>query len=75
LIFVQSFTMANSPDLIGATEACQLIGIDRSTLTRWMDRGKIVPAVRLPSPGGRGALLFDRGDIERLRDEYAGSPA
>ena len=75
MTFVQSFTMATSPDLISATEACELIGIDRSTLTRWMDRGKIAPAFRLPTPGGRGAVLFARADVERLRDEYAGSAA
>ena len=52
-------------------EACQLLGgIDRSTLSRWVQLGKITPADKLPV-GPHGAFLFRREDVERLRDELA----
>ena len=56
-----------SPDLIGATEACERIGIDRSTLTRWVQLGKIAPAFRLPS----GLMLFHPADVAKRALEYA----
>jgi predicted site-specific integrase-resolvase len=60
--------MPTPPDLIGSAEACELIGVDRSTLSRWVTLGKITPAMRLPSP--KGAMLFKRADVERLKVEY-----
>lgn len=48
-------------DLISTAEAAQILGVDRSTLSRWVASGRIVPAGRTSE---RGAMLFDRRDIE-----------
>ena len=55
-----------STDLIGTTEACRLLGIDRSTLSRWVAarEPRITPALQLPGPNG--AMLFNRADVEAL---------
>lgn len=46
-------------------EVCELLGgLDRSTVNRWVQLGKVVPAHKLP--GLRGANLFDRREIEAL---------
>lgn len=53
-----------SQTLIGSTEARRLLHIERSTLTRWVQLGRIKPAQKLP--GTTGAYLFHRSDIEEL---------
>lgn len=51
--------------LVGSTEARELLGgIDRSTLVRWVQLGRIKPAQKLPGPNG--AYLFRRRDVEAL---------
>jgi excisionase family DNA binding protein len=50
--------------LIGSAEACEAIGIDRSTLTRWVAQGRITPAHKMP--GSSGAFLFKRADVAQL---------
>lgn len=59
-------------DLIGGTEACRILGIDKSTLSRWVNHRdpKILPALQLP--GARGVMLFKRAEVEALAD---GQPA
>lgn len=55
-------------DLIGSAETCRLLGdIDRSTLSRWVQLGRLTPVMQLPSKNGKGAFLFDRAVVE----EYA----
>ena len=51
-------------DLIGSREACRILNIDRSTLSRRVALGKIAPAKRLGD--GAGAFLFKRADVEAL---------
>jgi excisionase family DNA binding protein len=46
---------------IGAAEVCRILGIDRSTLSRWVKEGRLVPAMKLP--GLRGPFLFNRTDF------------
>lgn len=58
--------MAN-PDIIGTTEASDLLGINRTTLFRWVVAGRVTPTSRLAGPNG--AYLFHRTDIERLKRE------
>jgi predicted site-specific integrase-resolvase len=48
-------------DLIGAAEAAGILGLERSTLTRWIHGGKIKPLTQLD--GARGAYVFDRTDV------------
>jgi predicted site-specific integrase-resolvase len=55
-----------APDLIGTTEACQILSVDKSTLSRWVKFGSVAPAKRLSE---RGPMLFDRAAIERLAAE------
>lgn len=59
------------PDLITLTEGAERLGIERTTLFRWMQLGRIKPVMKLP--GKTGALLFDPADVEALRgpDEAA----
>lgn len=57
-------------DLITTAEACALLGVDSSTLTRWADRRllpearRITPAYKFP--GVNGAYLWRRGDVTQL---------
>lgn len=53
-------------DLIGTSEACELLAVDKSTLSRWVKFGTVTPAKRLSE---RGPMLFDRDVIERLAAE------
>lgn len=59
----------NLKSLISSAEACELLGIDRSTLTRWVAAGRINPAWQMP--GETGARLFRRRDIAALKDSSA----
>lgn len=62
--------MATPAPLIGSAEACERLGIDRSTLTRRVARGEITPAQKLP--GETGPFLFEPAEIDRAaeaRDE------
>jgi excisionase family DNA binding protein len=53
--------------LISSREACELLGIDRATLIRWVQRGKIAAAHK--SPGSNGAYLFSYAMVARLASE------
>ena len=56
--------MHTDHDLIGGSEAAQLLGVHRSTLGRWTQAGRIDPVVQLP--GRNGVVLYRRTDIEAL---------
>lgn len=58
--------MTTPEDLVGSRDACAALGIDRSTLVRWVRAGKLVPARRI-SAGG--AYLFDRAKVDALAAE------
>lgn len=69
-ILCDAQTARMAHDMIGSAEACQVLGgIDRSTLSRWVQLKKLQPVLRLP--GARGAMLFRRADVERLARERA----
>lgn len=53
-------------NLIGTQEACDLLGVDKSTVSRWVAAGRLVPLGSI----GR-AFVFDRAAVEALRDELA----
>jgi excisionase family DNA binding protein len=62
--------MAQKADeLMGAADVCDLLAIDRSTLARWAQSGKLPPALKMP--GVRGAYLFHRRDVEALKPRAA----
>lgn len=52
---------------ITSAEACEILRVNRSTLSRWVDSGKAKPVWQMPTH--TGARLFRRSDIEQLRDE------
>lgn len=57
-------------DLIGTKEASRILGMAASsTLSRWVQIGKITPVGKL---GGRtGSYVFTRSQIEAYRDNPA----
>ena len=57
-------------DEIVTREALTILGItDPSTISRWVQIGKLKPSRKLP--GKSGAFLFWRADVERLAAERA----
>jgi Helix-turn-helix domain len=56
-------------DLIGTTETAEILGLERSTIARRVQMGQMGYAGRLA--GKRGAYLFRRRDVLRLREELA----
>ncbi|MBD3941977.1 helix-turn-helix domain-containing protein [Microbacterium sp. NEAU-LLC] len=53
-----------SRDLIPTAEAAEVLGVNRSTLIRWVQKGRLAPAMTVP--GYRGHFLFDPDEIDRL---------
>ena len=53
--------------LIGATEAAEILGVSRATVSRWVTEEKLQPAQKMP--GETGAYLFRRAEVERARRE------
>lgn len=51
-------------EFIGSTEVCKRLGIDRGTLTRWIQLGRITPSGKLP--GVSGAYLWDPAYIDQV---------
>lgn len=58
-----------TPELVASVDVCKRLGIDRSTLSRWVKDGTAVPAMRLP--GKRGAFLFAPAEVDRLVEAKA----
>lgn len=61
--------MPTPTDLLGSTEVCRLLRIDKATLTRWVASGDLIPAHKLP--GKNGAYLFSRAAIDAKATERA----
>jgi predicted site-specific integrase-resolvase len=58
--------------MVTSAEAADILGVDRTTLSRWSDErlrddGRRITHIRLAS----GAKLYRRADVEKLRDEMA----
>ena len=54
-------------DLLSTTEAIELLGVDRSTLSRYVKFGDVTPAKRF-GDGPKSFMLFWKADIEALRE-------
>jgi len=52
--------------LLGTKEASDILGLGPSTLSRWVQIGKITPAGKLS--GKTGSYVFTREQIEAYRD-------
>ena len=57
--------MNPTDSLMTSAEVCDRLGIDRSTLSRWVASGRISPTTKLP--GVRGAFLFTRAEVARVK--------
>lgn len=66
-----AFAMPDTADIIGSAEACRILYVNNSTLTRWVKSGRVPVAGKLPSKNG--ALFFRRTDIEALAAELEGA--
>jgi hypothetical protein len=51
--------------LLGSVDVCAALGIDRSTLSRWVAAGTAIPAHKLP--GRTGSFLFTPAELDRLK--------
>jgi len=51
-------------ELLTAGQVCEFLQIDRSTLLRWVARGRIKAARK--NPGRSGAYLFEPAEITRF---------
>jgi excisionase family DNA binding protein len=58
----ESLTMRE--ELVGSGEACEIIGVPRTTFLRWVAEGRIEPTH--VNPGRTGAKLFARADVDQL---------
>lgn len=61
--------MHNHSAEIITPEACEILGVDRATLLRWVAAGKVQASRKLP--GKTGAFLFNRKYIESLAEDRA----
>lgn len=59
--------MADIADLLTTTEVARELGVDKTTLTRWVAEGRIVAVHKLPNKNG--AFLFARADVAALAAE------
>lgn len=55
-------------DLVSVAEVADRKSVDRRTVHRWVESGRLVPALKMP--GRTGALLFKIEDVDAL-DEVA----
>lgn len=58
-------------DLIGITEAAEIVARDRTMVHRYIREHRLPVALKLP--GQTGAYLLRRADVEALRDELDGT--
>ena len=56
-------------DYLTSTDVATLLRVSVATINRWAADGRLVPVHKFP--GLRGPNLFQRADVERLRDETA----
>lgn len=57
-------------NIISTKQAAQVLGVNRSTIARWVHTDKLVPVLKLA--GKRGGYLFFEKDIERKANEING---
>lgn len=58
----------NTQELITSAEAADILGVDRSTLSRWSDERLQPDERRLDHHRlSSGAKLYDRGEVEALK--------
>ena len=63
---------AQQAPYVSAGTAAQILDLDRSTITRLMQSGKLTPATHIDH-GAHRVPLFDRAAVERLRQVRTGT--
>lgn len=58
--------MQSTTNLIGTEAVAAIFGVDRSTVTRWVQAGKLTPAINAGN-----LFLFDPEEIDALAEEQA----
>ena len=66
-----SAVMRRTTRMLTPQQVTQRLGIDKSTLSRWVAAGKITPAYTAEGPNG--VRLYDEADVERIAAERAAS--
>jgi predicted site-specific integrase-resolvase len=56
--------MSSGTEILNTAESCEILGVDRATLKRWVDSGKAVPLRKFSGP--TGGYIFFRAHIEQL---------
>lgn len=54
-------------DLVPTKEAARILRRSVSTVSRWVEIGKLTPALKID--GQRGPMWFDRATVEAIRAE------
>lgn len=57
--------MSNPPNLLATAEVCAILSVRPSTISRWVESGRIKTAHKLP--GHTGAFLFDPAEVDRVQ--------
>ena len=55
----------STTDHLTSAQVCDLLNIDRSTLSRWVASGRVSPFMKLD--GLRGAFIFTRAEVDRVK--------
>lgn len=64
--------MQSDEDLLTTSEALEILGLtSRSTMSRYVQLGRITPVRRAGGGFNGGAFLFRRGDVLQLRQFIA----
>lgn len=61
--------MSEPDDLLTAAQAADRASVNRRTITRWVESGRLTAATKLP--GATGAWLFRAGDVDELAEQVA----
>lgn len=55
-------------ELMTTAAVAERLGVDVSTVARWVNAGRLPVAVKIP--GLRGARLFDPKDVDALAEQH-----
>ena len=60
--------MTNFESLVNPDDVCRYLGIDRSTLYRWVDEGRIRQPIRLGGEGEREVRRWRQSELDADMD-------